>query len=150
MRMRRTGAAIGGAALTLAIGIIPTHAAVRTDQRAVNWNQHDTAVYVVSTLNLLRTRSGRPFTSIWEHRGRVTHFDIYADSSQDNLYFIEMKRSDNSMVGALAYQMGWDKPRTVTPSITKFHIPSAPDRVIQSYQSDVKTPIGSFTTTLPT
>lgn len=150
MRLQRTKSAILGGVLTLAISIIPAHASVRTDQRAVNWNQHDTAVYVVSTLNLLRTHDGRPFTSIWERRGRVTHFDIYADGSQDNLYFIEMKRSDNSMVGALAYQMGWDKPRTVTPSITKFHIPSAPDRVIQSYQNDAKTAIGSFTTTLPT
>ncbi len=150
MRLQRTKSAIFGGILTLATSIIPAHASVRTDQHAVNWNQHDTAVYVVSTLNLLRTHDGRPFASIWERRGRVTHFDIYADGSQDNLYFIEMKRSDNSMVGALAYQMGWDKPRTVTSSITKFHIPSAPDRVIQSYQTDVKTPIGSFTTTLPT
>jgi len=149
MRLRRTGAAILGGVLTLAISIIPAHASGHADQRAVNWNQHDTAVYVVSTLNLLRTHGGRPFTSIWVRKGRVTHFDVYADGSQDNLYFIEMKRSDNSMVGALAYQMGWDKPRTVTSSITRFHIPSAPDRVIQSYQSDVKTPIGSFTTTLP-
>ncbi len=149
MRLRRTGQAILGCVLTLAIGIIPANAAVHADQRAVNWTQHDTAVYVVSTLNLLRTRSGRPFTSIWVRRGRVTHFDVYADGSQDNLYFIEIKRSDHLMVGALAYQMGWDKPRIVTSSITKFHIPSAPDRVIQSYQNDVKTPIGSFTTTLP-
>lgn len=149
MRLRRTGAAILGSVLTLAISIIPARASGHADQRPVNWNQHDTAVYVLSTLNLLRTHGGRPFTSIWAHKGRVTHFDVYADGSQDNLYFIEMKRSDNSVVGALGYQMGWDKPRSVTPSITRFHIPPAPDRVIQSYQSDVKFSIGSFTTTLP-
>lgn len=149
MRLRRTGAAILGSVLTLAISIIPARASGHADQRPVNWNQHDTAVYVVSTLNLLRTRSGRPFTSIWVRKGRVTHFDVYADGSQDNLYFIEMKRSDDSVVGALAYQMGWDRPRTVTTSITRFHIPSAPDKVIQSYQSDVKFSIGSFSSTLP-
>jgi len=149
MRLRRTGAAILGSVLTLAISIIPTRASEHADQRPVNWNQHDTAVYVVSTLNLLRTHSGRPFTSIWVRKGRVTHFDVYADGSRDNLYFIEMKRSDDSVVGALAYQMGWDRPRTVTTSITRFHIPSAPDKVIQSYQSDVKFSIGSFTSTLP-
>ena len=149
MRLRRTGAAILGSVLTLAISIIPARASGHADQRPVNWNQHDTAVYVVSTLNLLRTHSGRPFTSIWVRKGRVTHFDVYADGSRDNLYFIEMKRSDDSVVGALAYQMGWDRPRTVTTSITRFHIPSAPDKVIQSYQSDVKFSIGSFSSTLP-
>ncbi len=149
MRLRRTRGAILGGVLTLAIGIFPAHASGHSDQRAVNWNRHDTAVYVVSTLNLLRTHNGRPLTSFWVHKGGVSHFDVYADNSQDNLYFIELMRADNSMVGALAYQMGWDKPRSVTPRVTKFHIAPAPDKVIQSYQSDVKTSLGSFTSTLP-
>src|SRR5437588_12809773 len=37
-------------------------------QHSVDWGQHDTAVYVVSTLNVLHTRKGQPVVAILTKR----------------------------------------------------------------------------------
>jgi hypothetical protein len=53
------------------------HAA--SHRNASNWKQHDIAVYVVSTLNLLHTHNGQALTATLAQHLGVTHYDVYAD-----------------------------------------------------------------------
>jgi hypothetical protein len=114
-----------------------------------NWQQYDTAVYVVSTVNLLHTRNGHPVLPILRRRLGVVRLDVYADRTQSNLYFIQFKRADGSGPGALAYEMGWVKPESVTNSCSHFGIVQAPANIVQDYQNDSTQLIGSFTSSFP-
>lgn len=137
----------------LGAGITPVQAAqTKTQgqtQQAVTWQQRDTAVYVVSTLNLLHTRHGRPLTPLLMRKLGATHLDVYADRAQADLYFIQLKRADGATAGTLAYQMGWMKPQSVTATTNRFGITAAAASVVQAYQSDPTRLIGSFTSTFP-
>ena len=130
--------------------VTPTHAAAPAATKpAVDWNQHDTAVYVVSTLNLLRTRNGHPMTGIFRHRMGARTYNVYQDVSVADLYFVELARSDQSVAGALAYKMGWSKPQSLTDSMGRLGVQRASSDIAQAYKSDHKTLIGSFKSTLP-
>lgn len=118
-------------------------------QHEVNWNQRDTAVYVVSTLNLVRTTSGRPFAQVAMGQLDVTHFDVYADLDHANLYFIQLKRDDDSTAAVLAYQMGWLKPQTVTRMNRQFRLRQVSWSISQAYRVDTKEFMASFTSTFP-
>jgi hypothetical protein len=123
------------------------HAASHHD--AANWRQHDIAVYVVSTMNLLHAHSGQALTATLAQRLGVTHYDVYADQQVANLYFIEPRKNDESSVGALAYQMGWVAPMSVSTSFDKLHVRRAPKSDYSAYRSDLKQLIDSFTSTVP-
>lgn len=133
----------------LAASVAPVHAQESGShgKSPVNWQQRDTAVYVVSTLNLLGRTRNHSVQRVFQ-RLNITHLDVYADSAQANLYFIELKRDDSTTVGALAYQMGWSKPKRISWAAGK-RIPSVAGAIVQAYRMDAKTLIGSFTSTLP-
>lgn len=116
---------------------------------ASNWSQRDRAVYVVSTLNLLHTRGGHLLTSMLEHKFGVSRYDVYSDKQVVNLYFIEAKKADGSSVGALAYQMGWLMPLSLSATLDKLHVRHASSSASSAYRDDAKQLIGSFTTTVP-
>lgn len=128
-----------------------TSAAGNTGNRQpkpVDWNQRDTAIYVVSTLNLLRTRAGASVADRLVHRLGIAHFDVYADTQENNLYFIELRRVNGDIAGAFAYLMGWQKPLSVTPFCNRLS-PRAPAAIVSDYRSDSRQFLGSFPTTLP-
>lgn len=114
-----------------------------------DWNQHDAAVYVVSTLNLLRTRQGRPVSAIMQNRLGIRRFNVYADNAVPDLYYIDLARGDGSVLGTLAYKMGWQKPMSASAATDRFRIPRAADSIVVGYRIDRKTLIGTFTSTLP-
>ena len=116
---------------------------------AVDWNQRDTAVYVVSTLNLFRTHNGRPASATYARRYGVTRYSVLADPKSDGLYFVELKRDDGSIFGVYAYQMGWAKPAAVSISVERFGARPAPGDVVSDYRSDPKVLLATFTSTLP-
>ena len=118
-------------------------------QPNVSWSQHDAAVYVVSTLNLVRTENGHSLPRILTGHLGVARFDVYADLGNPNLYFVMLERQDETLFGALAYQMGWLKPRGVTPFSPRLGIHKAPRAVVEAYRSDSTQLIGSFASTLP-
>lgn len=113
----------------------------------VNWQQRDTAIYVVSTLNLLTHRPNGT-TQQWLQRLQITLLDVYADSNQAGLYFIALERADGSTAGTLAYELGWAKPRRIAWQ-AGHGIPAVSAAIAQAYRTDTKTLIGSFTSTLP-
>ena len=113
-----------------------------------SWNQRDRAVYVVSTLNLLHTRSGHPLITVFTHKLGVNHYDVYADEAVSDLYFVELRREDGTSAGALAYQMGWLAPMSVSPSLDRLHVRHAPAPAAAGYRTDAKQLIGSFTSTV--
>lgn len=116
---------------------------------SVNWAARDTAVYVVSTLNLLHTRQGHLVTAVLEHHG-VAHFDVYADATTDGLYFVLLRKDSGSTVGAFAYQMGWSRPQSLFGVTDRFStIQRTTAGVRQDFKSDSKLLIGSFTSTMP-
>ncbi len=133
----------------LALSTVPVRADGTTSHSSssVNWQQHDAAVYVVSTLNVLgRTHGGSIQQTL--QRLNVAHIDVYSDTVLSGLYFLELKRDNGSIVGSLAYEMGWPKPRRVSWSSGK-GVPTVSPQIVQAYKTDPKTLIGSFTSTLP-
>ena len=110
-----------------------------------SWQQRDTAVYVVSTLNLLRTPSGQ----LMVVKLNVARFDVYADLVRDDLYFIELRARGGTPIGAAAYQLGWAKPQALSRSLGRLGIVHASRIVFRAYRSDEKQLIGSFTSTVP-
>lgn len=148
--MRRLIAiAVLGVAAT-ALSVAPAHAAgTATKPQAPNWSQHDTAVYVVSTLNLLHTKKGDSITAMLTRKLNVAEYDVYADTAVNDLYYIELRRADGSVAGTLAYQLGWAKPQILSLSLPKGVCKHAADKVAQEYRSDPKLLIGTFTSTLP-
>jgi hypothetical protein len=130
----------------------PVHAAGNTSHphaTANTWSQHDTAVYVVSTLNLVRTRNGHPVTILLEHKFQVSKYAVLGDAKVPDLYFVELKRDDGSTFGVYAYQMGWARPFAITASVAHYGVKLAAQDIVNAYKSDTKPLIGTFDSTLP-
>jgi hypothetical protein len=147
--MRTIGRLVVLAVLGLAASVVPVHAEGTGSHSTspVNWQQRDTAVYVVSTLNLLGRTQSHTVQQLFQ-RLNITHLNVYADNDQMNLYFIELKRDDSTTAGSLAYKMGWPKPKRISWSAGK-SIPAVSSVIAQAYRTDDKTLIGAFTSTLP-
>jgi hypothetical protein len=133
--------------IAAAISAMPVRAASGPPQPRgqPNWQQRDTAVYVVSTLNLLRTPSGQLVVD----RLDVSRFDVYADVVKDGLYFIQLHAKSGALVGAVAYQLGWTKPQALSRSVGRLGVDRASRIIFRAYRADHKQLIGSFTSTVP-
>jgi hypothetical protein len=83
------------------------------------------------------------------HKLAVTQYDVLADTTVSDLYFIKLRRDDGTVAGALAYQLGWPKPQVLTLALPKGVCKHAAGRIMQAYRSDPKMLIGSFSSTLP-
>jgi hypothetical protein len=127
----------------------PSSVTRNQSQTAVDWNTHDTAVYVVSTVNLLRTRSGRVMLPVLRHRLGVRRYNVYSDATASDMYYIDLLKSDGTVAGTLAYRMGWQKPMSLSSALDSLGVTHASDSVVAGYKSDKKTLIGSFSSTLP-
>ena len=135
-------------------GVSQAHASSKPVDRggrhkAVTWQRRDVAAYVVSTMNLLHADSGRSLTSSLTQRYGIGHFDVYADMNVQNLYYIELRRNGGAVTGALAYQMGWLSPRSVSAFTDHLGVPRAADKITADYQLDSRTLLGTFRTTVP-
>ena len=124
-------------------------AAKSTRQGETNWQRRDTAVYVVSTVNLLRTSDGRPAARVLMRQMGIARFDVYQDLVNQDLYYIQLKHSDGTAVGALAYVLGWQMPRSITLLTDRLGIKKASDIVTQAYRADPKQFMASFRSTMP-
>lgn len=113
----------------------------------VDWDQHDTAVYVVSTLNVLHTRQGRPLVPILARRFHIATYEVWNDLSHPDLFLLMLKRPSGAAAVQFVYQMGWPTPLSFIS--TRFGIAGAPAVVVQEIRGDPKQLIGSFTSTLP-
>lgn len=129
----------------------PVHAAGKTTHDGkVDWNKRDTAVYVVSTMNLLHGRHGQSASKVLQRDGHIVRYDVYDDTKDNSLYFIQLVRDDGTNGGVFAYSMGWKRPEIVTaPASGKVFARTAPQNIIDEYRTDPKDLIGSFTSTLP-
>ena len=112
----------------------------------VNWQQRDTAVYVASTLNLLGRSRNHTVQALFQ-RLNITRIDVYADTQQHDLYFIDLKQLDGAIAGSLAYEMGWAKPKRIEWTAART-VPTVSASIVQAYKTDAKTLIGSFTSAL--
>jgi hypothetical protein len=136
--------------LGLLVQALPARAAGNTTHRhAIDWNQHDTAVYVVSTLNVLHTRRGQSVATLMARRMHVVRYEVWDDLSSSDLYFIMLKRDDGSTAAAFAYQMGWPQPLGLNASLGRMGVHPAPTTVLTAYRTDPKQLMGTFTSTLP-
>lgn len=112
------------------------------------WKQQDTAVYVVSTLNLLR-HDHTAFVTLATQKLKVARFAVYEDLDSTNVYFINLLRADGSRVGTLTYVMGWQLPRSLSSSLNKYGVHAAPDYLVTAYKTDSKRLMETFKTSLP-
>ena len=148
--MRRSFAALFFAFLGLMCAVLPASAAGKPPHVApTNWTQHDTAVYVVSTLNLVHLRGGRWLPTVLTGQYNVSRFDVFADVGSAELYFVALRRDDGTVMGALAYRMGWLKPKSVSPLTDRIGVRKAPRSIADAYRSHPKQLIGSFASTMP-
>jgi hypothetical protein len=129
--------------------VVPTNAAHRrSNQTGVDWATRDTAVYVVSTLNLLRTDGGQPMTQIFKSQLHVKRYVVEADMSVPDLYFVELLGKSKSPVGVFAYKMGWQKPQAIT-DFGYSNLPHAPQDIVTAYKLDHRAKVATFKSTLP-
>lgn len=157
--MKVLGALICGCiSLTIPFGVVNAAKTPPREDRASNslrvteqaaWQRRDTATYVVSTVNLLRTQQGRPLRKFVEYRMGVDRYAIFADDDVPGLYFIRLKRDTGSVAGTLAYHMGWPVPLSLSHKLSVLGIKPAPRAVWQAYKTDHMTFLGAFTSSLP-
>src|SRR5579859_2504535 len=146
--VRRLTLGIACAALGIAVSAIPTHATGSPSggtHKVATWERHDTAVYVVSTLNLCTDSQGRSLYM----RVNPTHFDVFSDQNRDDLYFIKLRNRLNRTVGILSYQMGSLKPQAISFSMVRLGIPRANLSILMAFRSDPKQLLESFSSTVP-
>jgi hypothetical protein len=120
----------------------------RASQTSINWAQRDTAVYVVSTLNLLRTDTGQPITNLFKFQLHVKHYTVEADAVVPDLYFINLVNKSKTVVGTFAYKMGWQKPQAIT-EFAVASLPRAPADIVTAYRADRHLKVATFNSTLP-
>lgn len=148
--MRRLPFLLACITLLIVLRVPAADAAGRgTKSFGTNWNQHDTAVYVVSTLNLVQLSNGRGLPGALSADYHVTRFDVYVDLNYQELFFILLRTDEGSAVGALAYRMGWVKPRSVSASMDRLGVSRAPRPIAEAFRTNPLQNIGSFTSTLP-
>lgn len=149
-KVHRVFAIIALGLLGLVGATLPVSAAGnQTHQHAVDWSQHDTAVYVVSTLNVLHTRRGQPVVGLMSKRLGIVRYDVWSDLDTADLYFIQLKKTDGTGAGTLAYQMGWPQPLSISRLVGRLGVHSAPSTIADAFRTDPKQLIGTFTSTLP-
>lgn len=113
------------------------------------WAVHDTAVYVLSTVNLLHTGGGVPASKYLIPTSHVKLYDVFQDTRISDLYFIQMERSNESTGGVFVYRIGWAKPMFVSPNSLARIAVRAPAWLADEYHAGHKHLIGSFTSTVP-
>jgi hypothetical protein len=147
--VKRVGAIIGIVLCAIAAYSYFGRASVATPPSSgPYWERQDQAAYVVSTLNLLRSRTGRSIVASWQ-RSRYSHrFSVYADTRARNLYFIEVDRMHNDARGVLVYRLGWQRPRAITPWPKAYRVRAAPRSLMNAFRRDPKALIGSFSSIL--
>lgn len=146
--MRKVAFVLGSLLLGLVVSA-PANAAHRQDTRShVNWAQRDTAVYVVSTLNLLRLDNGQPITNLFKYQLHVKKYTIEADTSVPDLYFIDLVNKSNTVVGTFVYKMGWQKPEAIT-DFGVSTVPRATPDLANAYRTDHRAKVATFSSTLP-
>jgi hypothetical protein len=74
---------------------------------------------------------------------------VLADTKSQDLYFIEVKKDDGSLIGAYAYQMGWVKPQAISPALAHFGMHQASGDILADYRSDPKILMATFSSTRP-
>lgn len=157
--MKLLGALICGCVgLTIPFGVVnAAKAPPRDDQAAsslraaqqVEWQRRDTATYVVSTVNLLRTEQGRPLRKFVQDRMDVSRYAVFADDDVPGLYFIQLKRDTGSVAGTLAYRMGWPTPLSLSHKLSTLGVKAAPPEIWRAYKTAHLTFLGAFSSSLP-
>jgi hypothetical protein len=148
MTLRKVVIVLSGLLLGLSVAAPANAAHRRATQTTVNWAQRDAAVYVVSTLNLLRTDTGQPVSTVFKSQLHVKRYMIEADASLPDLYYIELVSKGNTVVGTFAYKMGWQKPAAIT-DFGYISVPRATADIVSAYRTDRHMKVASFTSTLP-
>ncbi|HZT97852.1 MAG TPA: hypothetical protein VFB34_13545 [Chloroflexota bacterium] len=97
---------------TLGTGLIT----VAQDVQARSWNEHDRAVYVVSTLNAPVCPSGEQLSTVLWQRDKARIFAVLKSKTDAGLYYIAVRRADHHLVGVYAYRFGWKLPQGVKKS----------------------------------
>jgi hypothetical protein len=120
-------------------------------QQVPDWNQQDTAAYVVSTLNLLHTRTGRPLVTTLTRSANVDRFEVWEVlGGPRGLYIIQLKDAYGEWLGAFVYRMGWMKPMSASPLTDHLGVRHAWPRILNLSRQYPKKLIGTFGSTLPT
>lgn len=135
-------------ALLLVLGTpLSAHASSHGHRGATSWQQYDTASYVVSTLNLLQTRSHESMVDRWVRKYGALRFDVYQAAADPSFFVIDVSRSDGGLVQRLQYRMGWERPRPIQPAPRRSerHVSERPVR--QAPIAGEQNLIGTFTST---
>lgn len=136
-----------GSAFATGQGHGPRAEVARTS-RAEYWKQRDTAIYVVSTLNLLRDGHQLVVKEL-ARRLHVASYDVYEDIDSAGLYFIELRKANGATVGSFAYKMGWIKPRSMSHNLDRYGLLPAGSSVVDAFHTDSKHLMAHFDSTLP-
>jgi hypothetical protein len=113
-----------------------------------NWNEYDTAAYVVSTLNVVRTGDRRLLVPLMTAQYGVTRFAVWDDLQTDG-YVIQLKRASGVNVAQLVYKLGWDQAGSYSRLTDRLGVPRPPQAIEGHFRTHAKRLIGTFNATLP-
>ena len=159
MRYRQVSALILAAAAFTSFGTAAASAQTAQQQAAGNhmsrhgiashlsWQQHDRAVYVVSTLNGPLCPSGQQLSTVLWQKDGAHIFDVLNSKTNKNLYYIQVRRTTKAIIGVYAYQFGWKMPDAVRNG--KCVADAVDPSVIDPYRYHQFKWVARFTTTFP-
>jgi hypothetical protein len=77
-----------------------------------SWKERDRLVYVVTTLNAPVCADGNQLSSDL-HDGGARLYDVSRSTVDRQLYFIQVRASDKTLLGVYTYRFGWQLPQGV-------------------------------------
>lgn len=134
---QRTSAGTGHRAPSASSGV--TH-------HQIDWQQHDRAVYAVTTLNAPLCDNGQQLSTVLWTRDGARVFDVLGSKQNPNLYYVVAHKADRTTLGVYAYEFGWKLPKGVRSSEC---VNPAPADVVAGFQRGQLVRVGRFKTTFP-
>jgi hypothetical protein len=115
----------------------------------VSWRERDTAIYVLSTLNLLSGLSPDALTQRLRRTAHIRSYAVATDLLKPGIYFILLERADTTIDGACVYRMGWLAPQAATSLPPPLRARWASWSMGVAYRSDPTRVVYSATSLMP-
>jgi hypothetical protein len=123
------------------------HTRARHPFKATSWQEHDRAVYVVSTLNGPLCPSGQQLSTVLWQKDGARLFDVLKSKTDKNLYYVQVRKASKNLIGVYAYTFGWKMPAAVKNG--KCVVDAVSPSVLDPYRYRQFIRIARFKTTFP-
>ncbi|GAC1404607.1 MAG: hypothetical protein NVSMB52_18470 [Chloroflexota bacterium] len=113
-----------------------------------SWRAYDTAAYVVSTLNTVRTNNGRSLPVVLSTTYAVNRYAVWEDLTT-RMYVLQFKKDTGLNVGMAVYALGWKVPLSHSRLTDSLGLSRPAYPVENHFRTHPKLLLGSFPGTTP-